>query len=934
MYIADIEEAVSRIAAEPFNAETFPYDFIAAYDAPPATVTRIRNGSQNATDLEGGLLWRQKLHLLICAPGQVEASVQQLMASRATERQKVQFLLATDGIEVVARDLRADDASFFPFEEFGNHFGFFLPLAGYSRYKAAEENPVDVKAANRLSRLYDALIAENPEWAGDDKRHAMNTFMTRLIFCMFAEDTGIFAEKLFAKTIHQHGGHAGEEMVRVLTSLFTAMSKRSEDRAGLPDWADKFPWVNGGLFTSDIEVPRFSRTAFRTLTEAAGLRWNEINADIFGSMIQVIVDPNHRHETGMHYTSVPNILKVLDPLFLDDLREEAAKPALADASREKARLKALLNRLSKIRVFDPACGSGNFLVIAYQELRKIERQVLERLQVITGQAPGIWSHIELHSFYGIEVSDFAAETAKLSLWIAKFQMDRSQRDMFGSAPPSLPLTDSGHIYSDNALELNWLETCPKPTTIRNRQKVFDLATVVDVHGTEEVPDNEVETYIVGNPPYIGARKMSVVQKSELRAVAEPRVTRWTNLDYVAGWFIRAMEYSAVVPKTAFAFVATNSLCQGQQVPTLWPLLLGDELSIRFAHRSFKWTNNAAQNAGVTCVVVGMDRRAGGKRTLYEGDTKQDVAQINAYLLPLPSIYVDERQSALCDLPDMDFGNMPLDEGNLLVEASEVDKFTSDDVARAFVRRIVGSREVIHSLDRYCLWIEDEEVDVARSVPEIARRIEATRVFRSGSRRAQTQSKARTSHKFGEVRHRRSQHVIVVPSASSERRPYLPVAFMPGDTIVSNLAFMMFDAPIWTISLVSSRMHLLWIETVCGKLETRFRYSNTLGWFTFPIPPLTNSDQQKLNSCAENILLARAEIGGTIAQLYDPDNMNAMLIDAHRANDAAVEGLYANRPFRSDVDRLSHLFRRYAKLSAEERGQDIDPEFVFDVESVA
>ena len=333
MYIADIEEAVSKIAAEPFNPETFPYDFIAAYDAPPATVTRIRNGSQNATDLEGGLLWRQKLHLLVCKPGQVEASLQQLAASRATERQKAQFLLATDGIEVAARDLRADDATFFSFEQFGDHFGFFLPLAGYSRYKAAEENPIDVKAANRLSKLYDALIAENPNWAGDDKRHAMNTFMTRLIFCMFAEDTGIFAENLFAKTIHKHGGHAGEEMVHVLTALFTAMSQRHEDRAGLPTWADKFPWVNGGLFTSDIEVPRFSRTAYRTLSEAAGLRWNEINADIFGSMIQVIVDPSHRHETGMHYTSVPNILKALDPLFLDELRAEAAKPALADASR-------------------------------------------------------------------------------------------------------------------------------------------------------------------------------------------------------------------------------------------------------------------------------------------------------------------------------------------------------------------------------------------------------------------------------------------------------------------------------------------------------------------------------------------------------------------------------------------------------------------------
>lgn len=933
MYIADIEEAVSRIAAAPLNSDTFPYDFIAAYDAPPATVTRIRNGSQNVSDIEGGILWRQKLHLLICAPGEVETALGQLEASRATTSQRVQFIAVTDGGEFAARDLKADDTIFFRFDELSDRFGFFLPLAGYSRYKAAEENPIDVKAANQLSRLYDALIAENPDWAGDDMRHAMNLFMTRIIFCLFAQKTGILPEEnQFSRAIHEHGGHAGEEMVRVLTLLFTAMSNRKGERGDLPKWADDFPWVNGGLFAGQIPIPVFSRTAYRILGDAARLRWNEINADIFGSMIQVIVDPAHRHETGMHYTSVPNILKVLDPLFLDELRAEASRPPLADASREKARLKALLNRLSKVRVFDPACGSGNFLVIAYQELRKIERGVLDRLRAATGHAPGIWSHIELHNFYGIEVSDFAAETAKLSLWIAKYQMDRAHCDLFGSAPPALPLTDSGNIVCDNALRLDWLEVCPPPTITRNRQKIFDLATVVDVHGSETVPDDEVETYIVGNPPYIGARKMTEDQKDDMRLVASRVTDRWTNLDYVAGWFIRGRDYSSAVARTAFAFVATNSLCQGQQVSTLWPHLLRVDLAIRFAHRSFKWVNNAAKNAGVTCVIVGLGRETGGRKTLFEGELRQSVEQINAYLLPLPNIYVDERDDPIANLPDMDFGNMPLDNGNLLLELGEVGPFIEDDAARPFVRRIVGSKEVIHSLDRFCLWIEDDRAGEAEKVEKIAQRIEGTRQFRAASRRPQTRIKADTPHRFGEVRQRAAEHVIVVPSASSEKRPYLPVDLMAGDTIVSNLAFMMFDAPLWTLSIIASRMHLLWIETVCGKLETRYRYSNTLGWHTFPLPLLSSRDREQLKDCAENILLARAEAGGTLAELYA--QMPEGLSEAHRVNDEAVEAIYSERLFRSDADRLSHLFRRYARMVAAERGEEVAPEFNLDAEEQA
>ena len=933
MYIADIEEAVSQIAAEPFAPDSFPYEFIAAFDAPPATVTRIRNGTQNATDIKGGVLWRQKLHLLVCGPGEVEPALRRLRESRATTSQRVQFIAATDGTEFAACDLKADDAIFCAFSELADKFGFFLPLAGYSRYKAAEENPIDIKAANRLSRLYDALIAENPEWAGDDKRHAMNHFMTRIIFCLFAEDTGIFRENLFARTIHEQGGHAGEEMVHVLTALFTAMSTPEAERGNLPVWAARFPWVNGGLFAGDIEIPRFSRTAYRTLTEAAGLRWNEINADIFGSMIQVIVDPAHRHETGMHYTSVPNILKVLDPLFLDELRAEASRLPLADASREKARLKALLTRVSKIRVFDPACGSGNFLVIAYQELRKIERQILERLRGLTGHSPGVWSHIELHNFYGIEVSDFAAETAMLSLWIAKYQMDRAHRDLFGSAPPALPISDSGNIHRANALELNWLEVCPRATITRNRQRVFDLATIVDVHGTETVPDEEAETFIVGNPPYLGYNRQTEDQKADVEAVAGRYTDSWRSLDYISCWFLKAAELCN--SQTRVAFVSTNSICQGEHASLLWPCLFDLGIEIAFAHRSFKWVNNAAANAGVTCVVVGLRAASEEQAVIFDGLNSKTCPVINQYLLPTKVIFIEARNTPLSQLPAKSLGNMPKDGGHLLLLPEERRQLlSSNPEAEVYVRRFVGSQEAIRGIERYCLWIEDCDAEAAARIPAIAERLEGVRAMRLASPAASTRAYADRPHRFKQIQGVSRQTTVVVPKVSSETRRYLPVDFLSHGEIISDNAFALYDAPLWTLSLVASRLHLLWIEAVCGKLETRFRYSNTMGWHTFPVSPLTGPDRERLTECAENILLARAEAGGTIADLYEPGEMPNNLRSAHEANDELVERLYSDRPFRSDADRLNHLFRRYARMVALEHGEEVAPEFELDFEEQA
>lgn len=934
MYIADIEEAVSEIAGNPLDGQEFPYQLMAAYGAPSAVITRTRN-ARSQSDVQGATMWRRKMHAAVCAPGTVEATLSALESSKATAKHKPRYILATDGSVLSARDMKLDDTEHCEFHELGDRFTFLIAMAGYSRYREAEENPVDVKASARLSKVHDALIVADPEWGDIARRHDLNMFMTRLIFCMFAEDTGIFEEKLFERTLNDMGGHYGEEIQRVLSALFLAMNTKDAERGGQPGWATKFPYVNGGLFSGSLDVPKFNREAHRHLVEAAKLNWRFINPDIFGSMIQVIVDPKQRHEAGMHYTSVPNILKALDPLFLNDLRAEVERKPLADKSKEKRRLQAILHRLSKIRVFDPACGSGNFLIIAYREMRHIEMRVLERLRDLTGEAPGIWSHVELGNFYGIEINDFAAETAKLSLWVAKYQQDKLHEAAFGRASPPLPMQDVGRISTDNALRVDWLDVCPLPMK-KAGDVTFDLADVGPAHDAQEVPDNEVETYIVGNPPYLGRAKQTEEQKATLEGVLSEDIRSWKSLDLVSGWFMKAVQYIATFPNVESALVTTNSICQGQHVALLWPVLLEKGVEIGFAHTSFKWTNNASKNAGVTCVIVDLRRPSNAPKMLldFEG-FKQDASNITPYLTVGENVFVGQASRPIDKkLPRMRFGNMPLDGGNLIF--SEIEKsniLANYPQSKTLFRELYGSQEFIQGKPRYCAWIPDKQsLKLAKSIKPIAKRVRQTCEWRSDAKRdAGTQKHADRPHEFREM-HSPNEHLLIIPSVSSERREFLPVGYLDNDQVVSNLAFALYDAPIWCLSVLASRLHILWIEAVCGKLETRLRYSNTLGWHTFPVPHLTKASKATLTKCAENILVARARLGGTLAELYDPDKMPAELREAHRVNDEALEALYTRSTFRSDADRLNHLFKRYVRMIAKENGEAIKPDPELDFES--
>ena len=818
MNAVEIESAVSDLAAQPFDAAEFPYAFLAAFGNKETTLKRLRTGNNNASDVPGGVLLRNNIHIAVCDPGAVGESLRTLRDSPATTKAKTKFILATDGQTLEAEELISGETIACDFEDFPNHFGFLLPLAGISTIKEIKDNPIDVRATGRLNKLYVELLRENPDWAREERRSDMNHFMARLVFCFFAEDTDIFNGKgLFTQTVDQMSANDGSNTHQVLSEIFRAMNIKVSERASadprLPNWANGFPYVNGGLFSGSTEVPRFTRMARTYLMHAGALSWREINPDIFGSMIQAVADDDERGALGMHYTSVPNILKVLNPLFLDDLRT-----ALAEAGDNERKLLNLRKRMARIRVFDPACGSGNFLVIAYKQMRAIEADINRR----RGE-PHLRSEISIKSFRGIELRDFPAEIARLALIIAEFQCDVLYRGQKEALAEFLPLDSQNWIVCGNALRLDWLSIFP-PTGIGVKLVADDLFLTPLDQKEIDFENEGGETYICGNPPYLGSTLQSEAQKDDLRVIFDHRCRSWKSLDYVAGWFMKAADYGQRTPCTS-AFVSTNSICQGQQVAILWPLVFASGHEIAFAHTSFKWNNLASNNAGVTVAVIAIANPAPKVRRLFAiNDVDETVIKeapyINAYLVPGVNVVVDKASLPLGGQSEMTKGNQPTDGGHLLLSREEVDALQlSAEQRKRVIRRIYGSDEYISGRERYCLWIEDVHLDEALAITTVAKRIAGVREMRLASTKAATVEAARTAHRFGEVRQKGDETVIIVPSHSSENRPFLPVGAEPPGTITSNAAFALYDAPLWNMAIIASHLHLVWIGTVCGKIKT-------------------------------------------------------------------------------------------------------------------
>ena len=903
MNAVEIESAISDLSAQPFERLEFPYSFLLAFGNKDTTIKRLRSGETNKSDV-GGVLQAKNIHILATDVSKISQGLDSLRKSAATAKAKVRFLLATDGHTFEAEDLETGDTVVCDYPDFPDHFGFFLPLAGITTVKQIRESSFDIRATSRLNKLYLELLKDNPAWGKADRRHEMNHFMARLVFCFFAEDTDIFnGSDLFTTTVERLSTGANNTH-EVISEIFRAMNVKPEDRASsdLPRWAAAFPYVNGGLFSGSTEVPHFSKIARTYLLHVGKLDWTKINPDIFGSMIQAVADDEERGSLGMHYTSVPNILKVLSPLFLDDLRAQ-----LEAAGDNPRMLLNLRKRISKIRVFDPACGSGNFLVIAYKQMRELEHIINERRK-----EPGKSSDIPLTNFRGIELRDFPAEIARLALIIAEYQCNLQYLGQQEALADFLPLDSQNWITCGNALRLDWLNICP-PTGEKPPQFVGDLFDAPQLQ--VEFENEGGETFICGNPPYKGSRFQETSQKNDVNHVASSIIQGWRSLDYVSGWMIKACEYQRHAT-CDFAFVTTSSICEGLSVSLLWPWILKYG-QIRFAHRPFKWANLASNNAGVTVVIVGISKQTNIlQKTLFEGDLARTVGSITPYLLVGQTTIVEKSNNPISDLPTMVMGAMPRDGGHLILSADEkqsmcVKHFT----AKQYLRRYIGSAELTSGAIRYCLWIDDDNVDDAIAIPEINERLKLVSKMRSESSLDSTRQFSSSPHRFVYVAGKAKNHTIGLAAISSERREFLPVDILSNDSIASNKLFALYDASTWVLSILCSKIHLAWIATVCGRMRTDYSYSNTLGWNTFPLPTLTEKNKADLTRCAEDILLAReAHFPATIADLYDPETMPADLRAAHERNDEVLERIYIGRRFRNDTERLEKLFELYTKMT--------------------
>tara|TARA_R100000322_G_scaffold149059_1_gene105868 strand:- start:5459 stop:8197 length:2739 start_codon:yes stop_codon:yes gene_type:complete len=907
MNAVEIEEAISTLAEQPFDVGEFPYAFLLAFGNKDTTIKRLRTGASNKSDIDG-VLQTNNIHLKTCAKGQVAETLAALKASPATNKSKAKFILATDGIDLEAEDITTGDTIACAYTDFPDHFGFFLPLAGISTVKQIRESAFDIRATSRLNRLYVELIKDNPDWGTAERRHDMNHFMARLIFCFFAEDTDIFnGEDMFTATIDRMSERDGSNTHDIIGEIFRAMNTAGPDRAGakLPRWADGFPYVNGGLFSGSTETPRFSKIAQRYLSHIGSLDWTQINPDIFGSMIQAVADDEERGALGMHYTSVPNILKVLNPLFLDDLRADLE--AAGDNPRKLANLRT---RMAKIRVFDPACGSGNFLVIAYKEIRALEFEVNKR----RGE-PERRSDIPLTNYRGIELRDFSAEIARLALIIAEYQCDVTYRGQKEALAEFLPLDAQNWITCGNALRLDWLSICP-PTGAGVKFQSDDLFMSPLEQAQIDFENEGGETYICGNPPYKGGTEQNKSQKEDMKLVFDDRFPTWKSFDYILGFFQKARDFLEYCSASA-AFVSTNSICQGEQVFRFWPSTIYGGVKINFAVTSFKWANLASKNAGVSVCIVGIARNPVSIR-YFDSETQsvRAVPNINSYLVPYDDIYVRNETKPQNGMAPVVNGSKPVDGGGLVfgLETAQALKAAVPTLSGT-VRSYFGAHDATHGLGRYCLWVSDDEYEVLRQNPVFDAQFDIVRKMRRDSSKPLTQQGQFTPHRFQQIRQTGEEKVFQIPMHSSATREFYPVAALPMGAIVSNGAFSFYDPPLWNVSVFVSKLSLIWIGTICGKIKTDFRFSNTLGWNTFPVPKLTEKNKADLTRCAEDILLAReAHFPATIADLYNPDTMPENLRAAHARNDETLERIYIGRRFRNDTERLEKLFEMYTKMT--------------------
>jgi hypothetical protein len=812
-----------------------------------------------------------------------------------SEEELPHYVLVSDFENFRLHDLETGTEHDFHLRDLPGRIHLFGFISGYKKQTYQDGDPVNVRVAERMGELHDALRASG--YAG----HVLERFLVRLIYCLFADDTGVFPKDHFHFFLERTNPN-GSETGPVLASIFQTLNQTPEARqATLDEDLQLFPFVDGGLFEEALPIPAFDQNMRALLLSCCAFDWSKVSPAIFGSMFQSVMDAEARRSLGAHYTSEKNILKVVHGLFLDELIEEFR------AGRHDARrLRALHDHIAGLRFLDPACGCGNFLVITYRELRRLEIAILKQLRSLSGRAAHqlaldareLVSRIDVDALYGIEIEEFPGRIAEVAIWLTDHQMNMELSEEFGMTYVRLPLRKSANIVQGNALRMDWTQLVPKPAD-----------------------GGRTTVYILGNPPFVGKKARSDLQNEDMEIVFAPIMQNHGVLDYVCSWYAKAAEYLRGTSVQA-AFVSTNSITQGEQVGVLWRPLLDVPLHINFAHRTFRWTNEARGVAAVFCVVIGFAAFERRRKHLYDYETPDaepmeiEARQINAYLVDGPMVLLANRTSPLCNTPEIKFGNMPNDDGNFLLSDEEKNRLLrSDPEVEKFIRPFISAREFLQGERRWCIWLNDARPEEIRAIPELRRRVAAVREYRQRSDREATQRLAEVPYRFGEIRQPDTRYILI-PRHSSENRNIIPMAYFEPDAIAADSCITMSKATYFHFGILQSRMHMTWVRQVCGRIKGDYRYSNNIVYNNFPWPKeITTAQRSRVERAARNVLAARASSpGSTLADLYDPLAMPRALVDAHNVLDAAVELCYRARAFRSDLERLEFLFDLYLEYT--------------------
>ena len=804
------------------------------------------------------------------------------------DRDLPRYILVSDFARFRLYDLADGTQTEFPLEDLYQKVRLFGFIAGYQTTAVQEQDPVNIRAAERMGQLHDQLQATG--YNG----YPLEAYLVRLLFCLFAEDTSLFERRQFQDLIEQRTAEDGQDVAHWLANLFQVLNTPTDQRLKkLDEQLAAFPYVNGSLFVQTLPIAAFDRGMRQLLLDCCALDWSRISPAIFGSLFQSVMDSALRRNLGAHYTSEANILKLIGPLFLDQLQAEFER-----IKAQPRKLAEFHQRLSQLRFLDPACGCGNFLVIAYRELRQLELAALRVLHKNRGTASLDVAQFtilcDVDQFYGIEIEEFPAQIAQTALWLMDHQMNLRVSEEFGSYFVRLPLQKSATIVHGNALRLDWRE----------------IVKPAELH------------YILGNPPFGGFHLQGKEQKTDMTAVFFD-VPNAGLLDLVAAWYRKAADFMAENPQIKTALVSTNSITQGEQVGILWPDLLKRGVNIHFAHRTFQWSNEARGKAAVHCVIIGFGLHDVDNKRIFEYEKPQadphevNAHHINPYLIDAPDVVLAHRRTPICPVPAMVYGSKPADGGFLILSEDEKnDLLSKEPAAISLIKPFVSAKEFLNNEKRWCLWLVNTKPNLLRILPLVLQRIEQTRKMRVSSKKSATVSLAEFPALFAEIRQPDSDYLLI-PCHSSENRRYIPAGFFNKDFIVGNSCSCIPDATLFDFGILSSTMHMTWVRSVCGRIKSDYRYSNTIVYNNFPWPQdPTEKQRQTIETAAQAVLEARAQFpDASLADLYDPLTMPEVLTRAHQTLDAAVDSAYARKKFTGDRDRAAWLFALYQQLSS-------------------